>query len=125
MQEKMADAIESAIKKCKLVLKMRLPDAYKQEATEDLQRELSRKLSQNIKLENQGSGLARVPSIKKRQSILLVENNTLQRKDTEFDWKDRLKQWNQVQLSLGTITSFSQLGDKAAKSIQLSVISLM
>lgn len=58
------------------------------------------------------------------QSILVVEN-TLNRKDTEFDWRDRLKQWNQVQLSLGTITSFSQLGDSAYKSIPLTVLSLM
>ena len=58
------------------------------------------------------------------QSILVVDN-TLNRKDTEFDWRDRLKQWNQVQLSLGTITSFSQLGDGAYKSIPLTVLSLM
>ena len=83
---------------------------------------MSRKQSQNIQAEV--GGLARAPSIKKVQSILVVDN-TLNRKDTEFDWRDRLKQWNQVQLSLGTITSFSQLGDGAYKSIPLTVLSLM
>ena len=55
----------------------------------------------------------------------MVVENTLNRKESAFDWKDRLRQWNQVQLSLGTITSFSQLGDNAYKSIPLSVLSLM
>ena len=68
--------------------------------------------------------MTRVLNLKKHQSILVVDN-TLQKKDTEFDWKDRLRQWNQVQLSLGTITSFSKINDAAFKSIPISVISLM
>ena len=94
------------MKKAKLLLKMIIPEAYKKERADDAQRELSRKLSEDIRLETRGSGITSIPSIKKHQSILVVESN-LNKKDTEFDWKDRLKQWNQVQLSLGTITSFS------------------
>ena len=48
-----------------------------------------------MQLETKGSGLTRVASLKKHQSILVLENS-LKQKDTEFDWKDRLNQWNQV-----------------------------
>lgn len=95
MEVKLAETIKDSIDKARFLLKMMIPEAFAKQKSEDLQREMSRKLSQNIQLESKGSGLVRAPSIKKRQSILVVED-TLNRKDTEFDWKDRLKQWNQV-----------------------------
>ena len=77
-----------------------------------------------MEADSQAYGLVRAPSIKKERSILVVED-TLSRKDTGFDWRDRLKQWNQHQLSIGTIVSFSQLSDTAVKSIPLTVLSMM
>lgn len=56
----------------------------------DKERELSRKLSEEVRLETRGSGIASIPGIKKHQSIIEVESNLI-RKDTEFDWKDRLR----------------------------------
>ena len=92
MEEKMAAAITDSIKKAHFLLKMMIPEAYQKQKSEDLQKEISRKQSQNI--QSEAGGLSRAPSIKKVQSILVVES-TLNRKDTEFDWRDRLKQWNQ------------------------------
>lgn len=44
-------------------------------------------------MQTKGSGLLRAPSIKKQKSFLLVEN-TIKKKETAYDWKDRLNQWN-------------------------------
>lgn len=66
MQEKMAEAVADAVAKAKFVLKMMIPEAYQAQKTEELQRALSRRRSQNVERESQGSGLVRAPSIKKR-----------------------------------------------------------
>ena len=44
----MAETIENAIKKAGFLLKLMIPEAYLNEKTEELQRQLSRKQSQNI-----------------------------------------------------------------------------
>ena len=71
---KMAETIENAIKKAGFLLKLMIPEAYLNEKTEELQRQLSRKQSQNIQQQSQGVGLVRAPSIKKRKSILVVQD---------------------------------------------------
>ena len=43
MTVKMAEKIEDAVKKARYILKMIVPEAYKKQKSEDLQRELSRK----------------------------------------------------------------------------------
>ena len=57
MEKQLKITIESAVGKAQFVLKMSIPEAYSKQKTEDLQRELSRKQSENILLESQGSGL--------------------------------------------------------------------
>ena len=43
-------------------------------------------------------------------------------KDTEYDWRDRFKQWRDVQMSSGAIVDFSELNNEVSKSVQLSVL---
>ena len=43
MQVKMQEAIEDSILKAKFFLKMMIPEAYKKEQAEELQKDLSRK----------------------------------------------------------------------------------
>ena len=57
MEKQLKISIENAVGKAQFVLKMSIPEAYSKQKTEDLQRELSRKQSENILLESQGSGL--------------------------------------------------------------------
>lgn len=57
MEKQLKITIESAVGKAQFVLKMSIPEVYSKQKTEDLQRELSRKQSENILLESQGSGL--------------------------------------------------------------------
>ena len=70
---KMGEMITDSILKAKLALKMSIPEAYQKQKSEELQREMSRKQSQNIQKESQGSGLTRAPSIKKQKSIIVVD----------------------------------------------------
>ena len=62
----MEEAIKNAIEKALFVLKMMLPEFLQKQKVDDLHREISRKQSQNVQLETQGSGMVRAPSIKKR-----------------------------------------------------------
>jgi hypothetical protein len=43
---------------------------------------------------------------------------SLDEKDQAFDWMDRLRQWKQVQLSSGAVTSFEK---NKSKCFQISV----
>lgn len=47
------------------------------------------------------------PLFKKNFSIMAEAD--LNDKETEFDWKDRLKAWKKVQNSQGLITDFNQI----------------
>ena len=60
---------------------------------------MSRQKSENIRLDTRSSGIKDIKdidlqSIRSKKSILVLESHPLKKKDTEFDWKDRLKQWN-------------------------------
>ena len=65
MQVKMQEAIEDSIQKARFLLKMMIPDSYKKEQAEELQKELSRRQSENVQLETKGSGMTHVMNIKK------------------------------------------------------------
>ena len=104
---------------------MSVPEAYKIQQIEGMQREMSRQKSEIVRLETSSNAMKDNELPLRQKSILVLEPQTLKKKDTEFDWKDRLRQWSQVQMSLGTISSFSQLGMSAFKSIPCTVIALM
>jgi hypothetical protein len=46
----------------------------------------------------------------------------LDEKDQAFDWMDRLRQWKQVQLSSGAVTSFEKTSQNVFKSVSTSVL---
>ena len=48
MKVKYDSTVENAINKAGFVLKMTIPEAYQKKKTEELQRQMSRKASQNI-----------------------------------------------------------------------------
>jgi len=45
----------------------------------------------------------------KRKTTVLMRTSTLNEAETEFDWRDRLKQWKQVSQSAGAVTSFADM----------------
>ena len=56
------------------------------------------------------------------RKAIVIDDDQLSRKDVEFDWSDRVKQWKKVQMSSGAITSFENLKQDTFKSCSVSVL---
>ena len=57
-----------------------------------------------------------------RRTSLLVRGSSINEKEQEFDWRDRLRQWKQVGQSSGAVTSFA---DKQVESYQSCAFSVL
>ena len=44
----------------------------------------------------------------KRKKTVLVQETGIEKKDKEFDWRDRLKNWKQMQQTEGAVTGFDE-----------------
>ena len=45
--------------------------------------------------------------LKKKKTVLIQETG-IEKKDKEFDWRDRLKNWKQMQQTEGAVTGFDE-----------------
>jgi hypothetical protein len=52
----------------------------------------------------------------------VIEESVHEEKDKEFDWRDRLKQWKNVQQSGGAVLNFTQKGQETFRSTSISVL---
>ena len=53
-----------------------------------------------------GQSMRKIGSGVQRRKTVLLNEATISKRDTEVDWKDRLKQWKQRQQTFGAVTSF-------------------
>ena len=80
-----------------------------------------------VKLQVPAAYLVKDPSKKKEGTLLYIKDPSLregdeQQPEHEFDWKDRLKSWKQMQTSKGAIKSFT---DRMKEIIDSSVMSVL
>ena len=55
---------------------------------------------------NRANTLVKKQSGNKGKKHVLFDEDPFKKKDTEFDWRDRLKQWKKMQQSSGAILDF-------------------
>lgn len=60
-----------------------------------------------------------------RKKTLLVRDSQIGKRETEYDWRERLRQWKQVQQSAGAVTSFADHKIQAIKSSAFSVLGVL
>lgn len=62
------------------------------------------------------------PAVKKRKTLLVGDEQGA--KDTEYDWRDRLREWKHVQTSKGVIVDLAQAGP-GAQSAPVAILGLL
>jgi hypothetical protein len=69
------------------------------------------------------------PNKKKEGALLFINepnrDEIEQQKSHEFDWKDRLKQWRQMQTSKGAIKSFTERKKEIFDSSVMSILACL
>ena len=63
--------------------------------------------------------------IVKKKSLRVINETTIPKRDSEFDWRDRLTNWHDVQVSAGTIASYSILNKDLLLSCSGAVINCL
>ena len=58
----------------------------------------------------------------KRKKTVLVQETGIEKKDKEFDWRDRLKNWKQMQQTEGAVTGFDEQLKSQSNSVAFSVL---
>jgi hypothetical protein len=80
-----------------------------------------------IKMTVPAAYLVKDPTKKKEGTLLIIQEQSRmedgsQQPEPEFDWKDRLKSWKQMQTSKGAIKSFT---DRKKEIFDSSVMSIL
>ena len=56
---------------------------------------------------------------------MVMRESQISEKDSEFDWRDRLRQWKQMQQSAGSVTSFTDSMTDTFQSTTISILGIL
>ena len=92
-------AYAGVVAKAEQLIKLQVPAAYKVKKGNSLMKALRKKLSMNVQNKMD----------EEKKLHIMVEQST-SKKDSEYDWTDRLKQWKKVQMAEGAIVDLGAKG---------------
>lgn len=115
--EELKKTYADVVKKAECLIKLQIPaNQRKKKVGGTLLGKLGKRMSMDLH--------AKVDEEKKLH-ILIQQSNQKQQKDSEYDWRDRLKQWKKVQQAEGAIADIGGKSQLNSNSVALTILGLL
>lgn len=112
--EDLNKAYSSVVKKAEILITLQVPNSFKENRkAKGILSALQSQMSLNFKQE-----------LFKRKTTIKIESD-ISKKDTEFDWTDRLKAWKKVQMAEGAILDFTSTKQMNSGSASMAILGLL
>ena len=115
--EEIKKTYEGVVSKAEVLLKLQVPDAYKEKKRGN---KMMSAMRSQMSMHMQGQ-LNEAPAA--TTHMMIQSQATV--KDDEYDWRDRLKQWKKVQMAEGAIVELGAKSTLNSNSASIAILGLL